>query len=424
MKLISPVHKTVFILLLIFTQTILASASEKGESLAMKFNSEDLISVFLDCDHCDFFYIQQNIPFVNYVRDKELADVHILITIHHNGNSGENYEINLIGYKDFQGKNNLLSYWAPSTNSQDDTRKGLSEMIKFGLVPYVATTPIANQMEVSFKENHVFEKTTPADPWKSWILEVYAGSNFLYESEKSNLTARYGFYANKTTEEWKVRLQPYFNYGKLTFKTEEEWVVRESHRNGFNGTVVRSLNNHWSAGVFLNSLSSTFHNIDFNVEFSPGIEYSFFPYSEATRKAITISYKLGLGYHDYIEQTIFDKNQEVLLGHGLVASIEFQQPWGNLRGGIKGSHFFHDLRSNRAEVYSNMNLRLFSGFALNFWGTVNLINDLVALPKGDMSLEDILLQQRRQATSYQAQGSIGLSYTFGSKFTNVINTRF
>ncbi len=399
-------------------------ANEKNDTPINKIRAEDLISVFLDCNQCDFFYIQQAIPFVNYVRDKELAHVHVMITIHHNGSSGANYEINFIGSKEFVGKNNMLRYWAPSTNSHDDTRKGLAEMIKFGLISYVAATPIANQIVVSLKDNQLIEKKELADPWESWIFEVYAGSNFLFESEKSNLTARYGFFANKTTDDWKIRLRPYFNYGRLSFKTDSEVVVRESHRNGFEGTVIKSLDQHWSTGLFVNSLSSTFHNMNFNVEMLPGIEYSIFPYSEATRKSITVAYKFGVGYHNYLEETIFGKEEEVLWSHGLVASITFQQPWGNVRGGIHGSHFFHDLRSNRAEIYSVMNLRLFSGLALNFWGTLNLINDLVALPKGDLSLEDILLQQRRQATSYQAQGSVGLSYTFGSKFTNVVNPRF
>jgi hypothetical protein len=358
------------------------------------------------------------------VRDKELADLHIFVTIHHNGSSGSKYELNFIGSKALLNQNNTLQYWAQSTNSPDDTRKGLAEMIKLGLVAYVANTPLANQMVVSFKDDQLIEKSEITDPWKNWIFEVYAGSNFSSESEKSNLTARYGIYASKTTEEWKISARPYFNYGKMNFKTDNERVIRESHRNGFDGVVIKSINNHWSSGLFINSTSSSFHNMDINVELSPGIEYNFFHYSEATRKSLTLAYRIGAGYHNYIERTIFEKDEEFLGGHGLEASLNLQQPWGNIYGGLKGSHYFHDYRSNRGEVYANMNLRLFSGLSLNFWGSLNLINDLVALPKGELSIEDILLQQRRQSTSYQANGNIGLSYTFGSKFTNVVNTRF
>jgi hypothetical protein len=52
------------------------------------------------------------------------------------------------------------------------------------------------------------------------------------------------------------------------------------------------------------------------------------------------------------------------------------------------------------------------------------INDQLALPRGDASLEDILLDRRRLATSYRATGNMGLSYTFGSIFSNVVNPRF
>jgi hypothetical protein len=46
------------------------------------------------------------------------------------------------------------------------------------------------------------------------------------------------------------------------------------------------------------------------------------------------------------------------------------------------------------------------------------------LPRRDASLEDVLLQRRRLATSYRGSGSVGLSYSFGSMFTNVVNPRF
>ena len=39
------------------------------------------LTVFLDCDRCDFSYIRREITFVNYVRDRTQAQVHLLITI-------------------------------------------------------------------------------------------------------------------------------------------------------------------------------------------------------------------------------------------------------------------------------------------------------------------------------------------------------
>jgi len=45
-------------------------------------------------------------------------------------------------------------------------------------------------------------------------------------------------------------------------------------------------------------------------------------------------------------------------------------------------------------------------------------------PKGGASFEEILLQRRELATSYSYFASVGLSYSFGSIFSNVVNPRF
>jgi hypothetical protein len=41
-----------------------------------------------------------------------------------------------------------------------------------------------------------------------------------------------------------------------------------------------------------------------------------------------------------------------------------------------------------------------------------------------VSLEEVLLQRRQLETGYSYFFSVGLSYTFGSIFTNVVNPRF
>jgi hypothetical protein len=52
------------------------------------------------------------------------------------------------------------------------------------------------------------------------------------------------------------------------------------------------------------------------------------------------------------------------------------------------------------------------------------IHDQINLAKGNVSQEDVLLQRRQLATSYEYYGSIGIRYSFGSIYTNVVNPRF
>ncbi|MBS3818037.1 hypothetical protein KGY73_00815 [bacterium] len=75
------------------------------------------------------------------------------------------------------------------------------------------------------------------------------------------------------------------------------------------------------------------------------------------------------------------------------------------------------------ELSAHLNLRIIKGLSLNIRSSYSLINDQVAIPKADLSLEEILLEQRRRTTSYEFSANIGLSYTFGSRITGVFNPR-
>lgn len=423
--------KTNFSLILLTAFLIIFNASD---ILARNKNRQpaspnNRISVFLDTQHWfDDDYVRQQIPVVSFVRDKELADVHIIVTRHGAGTAGTNYAISFIGKRAFNGINHEYIYWASNTNSSYETRKGYTHIIKAGLVSYLAATPVINQVLLDFYINadtvaNDFTTEVETDPWNNWVFEIYGGGNFSKEERLSNYSFRTGFFADRVTSEWKIRLRPYFNFNNRTFVTSDGDIVSSTHRHGYAAYVVKSITDHWSVGLFSSGLSSTFHNLNFNADLIPAVEWSLFPYDEATRRSVTLAYRLGYGYNNYIETTIFDKDEEWVFAQSLEASFRFQQPWGNFRAGLTGSHFFNDLSMNRAQVFTNLNLRIIQGFSLNFFVNYEIINDLIAVPAGDRTLEEILLARSQQATSYSISGSIGLSYTFGSKFSAAFNPR-
>jgi len=53
-----------------------------------------------------------------------------------------------------------------------------------------------------------------------------------------------------------------------------------------------------------------------------------------------------------------------------------------------------------------------------------MIHDQLSLPKGEATLEQVLLRRTMLETNYNYYFSIGLSYTFGSIYSNVVNPRF
>ena len=64
------------------------------------------------------------------------------------------------------------------------------------------------------------------------------------------------------------------------------------------------------------------------------------------------------------------------------------------------------------------------GLSLDVRGNYSKINNQISLPRGDASLEDILLRRREIQPQYSYNFSIGLSYRFGSIYNNAINPRF
>jgi len=417
-------YKRIFFFIGIFL-ALLVPRESYGCDEPSEGNSTDIIPVFLDFP---FFnqYIRESLPVINYVRDRQVSQIHIKISRQRSGAGGENYVISFLGRQRFEGMNNEITFWAPASNTSDDTRRGLVERLKLGLAPYLANTTLNNLISVNINDSLMsMERQPMEDPWNNWVFELYGGANFYKESSQSKFNSRWGFYADKVSEDWKIRMRPYFNINQSTYNSEEEGdIVSDNYRHGFEGYMIRSLGQHWSAGVFLEMLASTFHNMEFNIEPTPGIEYSLFPYSEATEKAITFAYTMGAAQNYYLEETIFLKKQETLFKQALRISMDFDQPWGSLWGGIKGSHYFHDFDANRLEFYSGFSLRLVKGLSLNFQGDLDLTNDLLTIPAGDATLEELLLQERAQSTSYQIYTNVGISYRFGSEFSNVVNTRF
>jgi hypothetical protein len=58
------------------------------------------------------------------------------------------------------------------------------------------------------------------------------------------------------------------------------------------------------------------------------------------------------------------------------------------------------------------------------FGSGSRVPDRLKVAKGTASLEEVLLRRRQLATTYDYSFSVGLSFTFGSVFSNVVNPRF
>jgi hypothetical protein len=93
-------------------------------------------------------------------------------------------------------------------------------------------------------------------------------------------------------------------------------------------------------------------------------------------------------------------------------------------GSIEGANYLDDFSKRRLVLFQQVSARLFKGFSFNMYGGLSLLRDQIYLSKGGATDQEILLQRRQLSTSYSYFTGIGLTYTFGSIFNNVVNPRF
>jgi len=383
---------------------------------------KDAPKVFLDCGMCDIDYIRTEITFVNYVRDRKEAQVHVLITTLATGSGGREYTISFIGQFDFEGINDIQKYFSERTDTQDEIREGLTNTIKIGLAGYAAKTPIASRIRVSYSEKA--EQKAVEDRWNSWIFSIRGNTRYSGQKSYESSSLSGSFSASRITEDFKTSMSVSASHNKDDYTYDDETIESIQNEMNFSGLFVKSIGDHWSVGAFVRGDSSTYENIKYSINASPAIEFNLFPYSESTRRQFRFLYRFGFNAIRYREETIYDKTSENLWNQSLSATFDIKEKRGSISTTLSGSHYFHDFSKNRVNIFSILNIRLIKGLSFFAIGSGSRVRDQLSLVKGEASLEDVLLRLTQLETGYSYFFIVGMSFTFGSIFTNVVNPRF
>jgi len=408
-------RRHIFLIIFFFSFAISAWAQSSQSST---------INVFLDCRGCSETYIRDHINFVNYVRNKENASVHLLTTRRHTGSGGTEYTLKFIGRKQFKGKNDTLKYVSPKSDTREERRQGLVKHVKLGLLPYIKDKPVAEDLTIDYEAKKQAQATPKEDKWNHWVFDVSLHTYLSGQETRKHLFLSGGVSAERVTRDWKININYDRNYNRRRYTQNDTTTTYITREQFFNGMVVRSLSDHWSAGIFTEANHSSRNNIDLSYSASPAIEYNIFPYAEYSEHEISFRYTLAAAHYNYNQLTIFDKTKETLFRQRLRANIDINQPWGEFQSRISASAYMHDLNKNRMEVHMNLNFRIFRGLSLDISGRYSWIHDQLSIPKGEITDAEQLLNLREQATSYSYGASIGIQYTFGSIYNNVVNPRF
>ncbi len=392
------------------------------------------IDVFLDCNtfFCDFNHFRREIAYVNWVRNREDADVHILITARQTGGGGWELTFAFLGRGVFEGRDNTLQHVSDRTDTRTEVRDAMTRVLGLGLVAYVAATPSGERLEVVFQapEAAAPAATTPAgDPWNFWVFSISARGSFNGESQQRFLSGNGSISASRTTDALKLSFRVNARHSRSEFDVVDTTINLDttfiSTRTSYSLSqlAVWSLGARWSLGFETRMSASTFLNQDLAFRGGPAVEYNIFPYDESTRHLLTVKYMAGIAAFDYDQVTIFDRTSEVRPSHELQIGLNVQQPWGSVFTSITASQFLHDLAKHNVNLFGSLNFRVVRGLDLNVFANVARIKDQLFIASEGLTTEEILLRQRQLGTDFRYNVSIGLTYRFGSKFANIVNPR-
>lgn len=392
-------------------------------------NKSEKIKVFLDCTRewlCDFDYVRQEIKMVDFVRDRFIADVHIIVNTQFSSSGGEQNQLNFIGQKKISSKSDTLNYFNNPTMTDDEKRKQLVKYLKLGLISYVNKTYLAEEIQITYspKDSTAKQQTTQQqkkDKWNFWQFRV--GASGFFNGNQNFKNDNLNSYINSTRETNASRT----NFSLDIQTRKSTYVVSDTEKEVvrfrdivFNFNHTKKLNEHWGLGIGAETGQSLFFNVDNRTTIRPRIEYSFTPYSKFNSERIIVRYLLGPEYSNYGDTTIFLKTKEWQIKQSFEAIASFTKPWGSINVGGFWSNYLSDFKKNNLSFNGGINWRIFKGFQFGIGGSYSFIRDQINIKKGNVSSTDVLTQRRALLSNYDYFIGVGFSYTFGSIFNNAV----
>ena len=371
-------------------------------------------------------FIRKSLPYVDLVRDPKLADVQVILTSSRTASGGQEFRMEFLGREEFSDMGFELSHTADQEDTYMYVREDLIRIMKAGLSPYLARKARPEQLINGLKVSETTAKQMnekPDDPWNNWIFTLRGDGSFYKDDNYSNLSLRGSFEVNRITEKWKTESRAYYSQRSDHFQDEGGPIISKSSYKGVRSSLVRSINDKWSAGVKANAGASTYHNKALSYAFAPAIEYNIFPWEEVDRRVFTIAYSMGIQGDRYMEETIFEKMEEFNGFHALEIDYRTIQPWGEAGIDLKGSQFLNDPEFYSVGFGGWYEVRVTRNLSLDIWFEYESIHNQKYLPAGNASLEEILLRRRSMATTYEYSVGLGLNFKFGSIYNNVVNQR-
>jgi hypothetical protein len=411
----------------LFGILLLLSSLLPGFALAQDTTASPLVRVFVECGSCESDYMRNELTFVNLVRDRQLADVHVLVTSLTSGSGGRQFSIELVGKIAGVERGDTVVVDTRADATSIERREVLVGAIKIALLPFLRGNEALRNIGITYTPAKVTAGGTARgerDRWNGWVYRVNAGGGVEEDDNYGSQRVNTGLSARRTTEAVKIELSANGNYRKNRFNLDDDRIIYSHQRSWtVDGLAVRSLGPNLSAGLSGSTGSSLFGNTSLTTKVATAIEYDLYPYSQATQRQAIILYTVGVRAARYVDTTIFGRIRETRPVHDLTLATEIRQRWGSMNVTAFFSQYLHDTSKRRFNVDGGFDWRVAAGLSINVFTRYSFIRDQLNIPGAELTDEDRLLRLRELQSGYRFETGFGVSYTFGSLFTNVVNPR-
>jgi hypothetical protein len=386
------------------------------------------LQIFLDCQtDCFSDFLREETRFVDFVRDRNDADVHVIVTSTGTGSGGQEYSVGFIGARGHAGRDFTLKAITGTGDPEDVRRRHLLNTLRIGLLQYLSRDGVPQNLtlDVELRQPAAAAGAPRRDPWNSWVFSIEGSAQI--SGEESNRQRQFSaeFSADRITPNWKITFGYEMDHEREEFDLDEDEPVDVRRReHDFNTLIVKGLGEHWSIGARGEAQSSTFDNIEFRLAAAPAVEYNLFPYSMYQRRQLRMQYAVGLAHQTYYEETIFQKFEETLPAHEFSATYDQRERWGSVEARIEWFQYLNDTSKYHLEAFGDLSWRIRRGLSISLEGSASRVRDQISLRRRGATQEEILLRLRELQSGYEYDFSVGFTYSFGSIFSSIVNPRF
>ncbi|WP_321368840.1 hypothetical protein [uncultured Draconibacterium sp.] len=417
------------LLCFVFSNVSAADNPEKDSRIksrgSLSYNKRDAkIKVYIEGVRLDMDYMRRNMRFVDFVNDPAVADVHIIINNRVSGSGGMVYSLmyNNLTFENFSNFTITCTTMPGDTNEEE--RQKLKDALSLGMMPFVNQTKASDQLSFRYRGDAEATEAEPVeDPWHNWTFRGDVSGRVNLEESKTNYNYSFNARADKVTEDIRIR-----NNARRSVNTQKYTSDGEEYRSDNTSTyasssAVKSLSSRWSTGLFGSFYNSNYRNTKYSMSVKPAIEYNIFPWDVSDRKVFTIAYYIGPEWMKYYEESIYDKLEESLWEQSLRLDLQIVQTWGEVQAGLNATNYMHDWSKNRITFDTDLSVRIIRGLSVRMGFTVENVHDQIYLAKGEISLEDVLLNKVQLPSSFEVGANFGIRVQFGSIYNNIVNNR-